>query len=103
MILYEVNVEVEAEAAAAFEAWLREHMADVVAAGGFLRAALYGRAAPEGRVGLTAHYFAPDEATLQAYLDGPAEGLRREVLSRFAGRFTTSRRVLRPLALPVAP
>lgn len=107
MIIYEVNVTVEADAANEYGAWMREHVREMLQLDGFEAAALYLRdpdadAAKEqdpadGPLGdrrWTVHYHLRDRAALKSYLDDHASRMRKEGTDRFEGRFTADRRVL---------
>ena len=97
MIVYEVTLAVDADVAEAYAAWLEPHIAEVVAAGGFEGAAWFDVIDPpaDGRVHWCVQYRVRDRATLDAYVSGAAERLRRDARVRFSGRFEASRRVLR--------
>lgn len=102
MIIYEVNLDVDAEAAGAFAAWLGPHIAEILALEGFEGADWWERdPIMEGRDGearalWTVQYRLRDRAALEDYLAHHAARLRGDGLARFAGRFTASRRVLAP-------
>jgi quinol monooxygenase YgiN len=100
MIVYEVNLSVEAGVADAYREWLGAHVDAMLALPGFVDARRYEVVDPAGadRVGLCVHYRLRDRQALQAYLDEHAERMRGEAQARFAGRFEASRRVLRPIA-----
>lgn len=95
-LVYEVTVAVDADVADAYAAWLAGHVEQVVAAGGFDGAAVYGVAeAPAGgRRQFVVQYAVPARAALDAYLAGPAAALRGDAERHFGGRFEARRRVL---------
>ncbi|HSR65110.1 MAG TPA: DUF4286 family protein [Xanthomonadaceae bacterium] len=100
MLLYEVELAVEAGIAEAFRAWLPGHVAELLALPGFVSAeilAVEEPAPPPGEVALCVRYRLRDRATLDAYLRDHAARLRGDGLARFGGRFRASRRVLAPL------
>ncbi len=49
-IVYEVNVEVETEIAAAYRAWLHDHIAEILALPGFVDASAFEVLDPSWRV-----------------------------------------------------
>ena len=93
MILYEVRLDVDAAIAAAFRTWLGEHVREIVALPGFVRADIVREERGEGRVGWCTQYWLRDRAALDAYLRDHAPRLRADGLQRFADRFTAERRV----------
>ena len=105
MLIYEVNLAVEAEIAAAFEAWLPGHVAELLALPGFLGAEIFrvdDPTPPVNEVALVVRYRLDDRAALDDYLRNHAVRLRTDGLNRFGGRFRASRRVLAPMD-PVSP
>lgn len=104
MLIYEVNLTVDADAADAFEAWLAPHVDALCALEGFLGATRYRRRAADegadddGRVRWTVHYRLRDRAALDAYLADHAPAFRQDGLDRFGGRFDADRRVLAHVA-----
>ena len=102
MVVYEVNLAVDADVAGAYAAWLGPHIDEVLAVPGFVSAEWWAveadPAAPPagGRVRWCVQYRVESRAALQAYVDEHAERLRGDGLSRFGGRFEASRRVLVP-------
>lgn len=99
MIEYEVNLEVDAAVAPAFEAWLAGHIDDMLALPGFLSASRWRVLEPDpgaGRCALSVRYLLADRAALAAYLDSQAARMRAEGLRLFGGRFEARRRVLQP-------
>ena len=100
MLVYEVNLAVDADIAPAFVAWLPGHVAELLALPGFLAAEtsrVEEPPPPDGEVALCVRYRLRDRAALDAYLRDHAERLRGDGLGRFGGRFRASRRVLSPL------
>ena len=104
MLVYEVNLAVDAEVAAPFADWLPGHVAELLALPGFLSAEILRveePAPPAGEVALSVCYRLRDRAALDAYLRDHADRLRGDGLARFGGRFRASRRVLQPVEAPV--
>lgn len=101
MVIYEVNLAVEPDAAEAYAAWLGPHIQEVLLCDGFLSAE-WLRVEPDvaddagegGPVRWCIQYRLRDRAALDAYLAGPAARLRADGVARFGGRFTATRRVL---------
>ncbi len=104
MLIYEVNLTVEAGAAPEFSAWLREHIREMLKLDGFEAAAWYVRSddpgalpegdAPTGPRRWTVHYQVESCDRLQAYFDTHAARMRQDGLDRFEGRFSADRRIL---------
>ncbi|MCK7592481.1 DUF4286 family protein [Pseudomarimonas salicorniae] len=99
MIVYEVNLSVEAAIATEYRAWLDAHIAEMLGLPGFLGASLSAvdEPAEDGRVQWSVAYRLRDAASLEAYLATHAPRMREDGQRRFGGRFRASRRVLRPL------
>lgn len=103
MLIYEVNLAVDAGIADAYAAWLGPHIGEVLAVPGFVSAEWWAvDSASEDRVRWCVQYRVRDRTALDAYLDHHAARLRGDGLARFSGRFEASRRVLtlRETALP---
>lgn len=97
MTIYEVNLEVDADAADAYAAWLDAHIREMLSLPGFLAAEWLERTdgPADDRARWTVAYKLRDDAALERYFAEFAESMRGEGLARFEGRFTASRRVLR--------
>lgn len=101
MLVYEVNLAVDAGVAEAFAAWLPGHVAELLALPGFESAEIFRVDEPvatAGEVALSVRYRLRDRAALDDYLRDHAERLRADGIARFGGRFRASRRVLSPAA-----
>lgn len=97
-VLYEVTLDVDAGIEADYRAWLRDHVAQMLALPGFIDARMaevLDPAPAPGRVVFCVHYRLQDEAALQAYFDRHAAAMRGDGMARFGDRFQASRRVLR--------
>jgi len=98
MVLYEVNLRVDAGIAEEFDAWLTPHVAEMLTFPGFEKARRWVRLDPPEAeapsVWWTVHYEVDSMASLQAYFDGPAARMRGDGLTRFGGRFDATRRIL---------
>lgn len=100
-VIYEVNIDLDAGIEAEYRAWLRDHVAELLALPGFIDAQVFDVVDPgpaDGRIGLCVHYRLRDEAALQDYFDQHAARMRGDGIARFGGRFDASRRILRPRA-----
>ena len=94
--IYEVTVSVDREIADAFDAWLAEHVREMLEIPGFLKAETFEIEDDDaGRVRRVTHYFLASEEELENYLAGPANAMRQSGIDRFADKFVASRRVLR--------
>ena len=97
-IVYEVNIDLDAAIETDYRAWLRDHVAQILALQGFIDAQVFDVIDPapsSGRIALCVHYRLRDEAALQDYFDQHAARLRGDGVARFGGKFNASRRVLR--------
>jgi len=99
MIVYAVDVEVDAPAYAEYRAWLDAHVREMLALPGFVSAEILERSdppPPPGRRSLSAYYRLSSAADLERYLRIDAPRMRAEGTSRFGGSFSASRRILAP-------
>ena len=98
MIVYEVNVEVDAGIAVEYRAWLGPHVAEILALPGFTGARLYDVLDPApapGRFALCMQFALTDAAALDTYLREHAPRLRADGIARFGDGFRAHRRILR--------
>jgi len=94
--IYEVTVSVDRDIADAFDAWLAEHVREMLEIAGFLKAETFEIEDDDvGRVRRVTHYYLASEEDLENYLAGPANAMRQSGIDRFADKFVASRRVLR--------
>ena len=100
-VIYEVNVELDADIADAYQVWLAAHVAEICALPGFLGARVFAVDDPapgDGRIALCVQYALRDRRALEDYLREHAPRLRAEGLDRFGDRLRANRRVLRETA-----
>lgn len=102
-IVYEVDLFVDEEIAADFEAWLHGHREDMLAVDGFLDASVYARETLDedeesGQRRMTVQYTVRDREALDRYVQEQAPRLRAEGLNRFGARFSARRSLLKPAA-----
>lgn len=96
-VVYEVNLDLDADIADAYLVWLDEHIETMCALPGFSGASVFEVIEPvadSGRQRFSVHYTLDDQAALDAYLRDHAARMRADGESRFGGRFRASRRVL---------
>ena len=99
MIVYEVNLEVDAAVAGPFGEWLAVHVREMLTLPGFVSATWYrelDRDEP-GDARWCVQYQLASRADLEEYFTVHAERMRGEGLAHFADRFRASRRVLEPV------
>ena len=97
MIVYEVNLDVQASIADAYRAWLPVHVEEMLALPGFLAAETFERRdppPPAGSIALSVQYRLVDEDALQRYLVEHSARMREDGVRRFGDAFTATRRVL---------
>ena len=97
-VVYEVNLDIDADVIAAYRSWLDAHVVEICALPGFTGARVFEvvePAAADGRVALCVQYLLRDAAALDDYLAHHATRMRADGLARFGGRFNASRRILR--------
>ena len=98
MIVYEVNLDVDAGIAADYRAWLDVHVGDILALPGFTGARILEvqePAPPPARIALCVQYTLVDAAALDGYLREHAPRLRADGVARFGDGFRAHRRILR--------
>ncbi len=94
-VVYEVTLEADADIAAPFDTWLRDHIADMLQFEGFRSAEIFDDpSAPAGRIRRIVQYRLRDAAALDDYLATHAPRMREQGVARFGDRFTAVRRVL---------
>ena len=100
MIVYEVDLVLDAGIADEYRTWLTAHVGELLALPGFTGARILEVVEPPAAAGearLCVQYTLRDEAALEAYLRDHAPRLREAGIARFGTRFRASRRVLRTL------
>ncbi|HEX5959701.1 MAG TPA: DUF4286 family protein [Rhodanobacteraceae bacterium] len=97
MIVYVVELEMDAALRDEYLAWLREHVREMLALPGFTGAGILVRTdppPPAGRCNLSVHYRLRDRAALEDYFGVHAPRMRAAGLARFGERVRASRQVL---------
>lgn len=97
-VIYEVNIEIDPRIDAAYRAWLRTHVDELLALEGFVEAHVYDVLDPatdDGWAGLCVQYALTGADALDAYLREHAPRLRAEGIARFGDGMRARRRVLR--------
>lgn len=94
MLLYEVNLRVEATIADAFRDWLERHVAEMLEIDGFLRAEIFEDDTPEGLFTFVTHYRVRNQAALDRYFAEDAPRMRADGTNRFGDKMQATRRVL---------
>ena len=106
-VIYEVTLHAKAEIAEAYLAWLREHIAQMLALPGFEAAELDALIEDSGsgtvecagaaERGWCVRYRLRDRAALDAYLREHAPRMRNEGIARYGDAFRAQRRIMTPL------
>ncbi|MDX1438785.1 MAG: DUF4286 family protein [Rubricoccaceae bacterium] len=95
MILYEVNLLVDAEIADDYAAWLGPHIKEILKLNGFLSAEWFEVETEDKKhIHWCIHYRLKDRTSLETYFIEHADRMRGDGLNRFSGRFTADRRIL---------
>lgn len=100
MIVYQVDLQVDAAIADAYLPWLRAHVRQMLAFPGFEQATLLAvidPPPPADAVQWRVQYRLRDQAALDDYLRNHAAAMRAEGLQRFGAAVRASRRVLQPV------
>ncbi len=101
MIVYEVNLDVDDAIFPAYRTWLDEHIRAMLTLPGFIGAEVFERRDPPRaaqRRSLSVQYRLASSGDLDRYLRVDAPRMRADGQTRFAGRFSASRRILQALA-----
>jgi len=103
MLIYEVNLTVDGDAATRYSAWLREHIREMLEVDGFEAAVWFDRhedgdVTPEDDEPTdprewTVHYQVRDREALDAYFDEHADEMRREGVEKFGDHVESRRRI----------
>jgi hypothetical protein len=100
MIVYEVNLCVDAAVAADYRAWLSQHVREMLALPGFVAAEILECRDPPpapDTLALCVQYRLADADALDRYLREDAPRMRADGMVRFGGKFTATRRILAPV------
>lgn len=93
-MIYEVNLALDPQIAPRYEAWLVEHVKELLRFQGFYDARVFHRDDEDGKKQITVHYYVTDKTSLDRYLREDAPRLRKQATDLFGDRFSASRRVL---------
>ncbi len=96
VVIYEVNLDIDTEAAPDFAEWLPHHVAEILALPGFIDAiiAREEEGTEHGKVAWSVRYRLQDRQSLDHYLAVHAERMRADGLDRFGGQMRANRRIL---------
>ena len=102
-VIYEVNLQIDADIVDEYVAWLVPHMQEMLTLPGFTSCQLadtvdlsqgcVGAPDPGRSVHMTATYLLESREKLQEYFDVHAKRLRGDGTSRFTGKFSATRRI----------
>ncbi|MGH8274957.1 MAG: DUF4286 family protein [Terriglobia bacterium] len=99
-IIYEVTLNIDKEIADEYDAWLSEHVTEMLALPGFVNAEAFtienNEKSPE-KISRVVHYRLENREAFDAYLRNHAERMRNEGHARFGNRVTASRRILKSI------
>ncbi len=95
MLIYEVNIQVDGEAAEEMAVWMKTHIREMLEFDGFEGATWYFLDPDEAqRQRWSIHYQVENSKQLNEYFEHHAGRMRQEGLDRFGGRFSADRRML---------
>ncbi|HEY3643986.1 MAG TPA: DUF4286 family protein, partial [Gammaproteobacteria bacterium] len=101
-LIYEVTLDIQADAAVEFDGWLKEHVREMLALPGFHDARILKPEGPEpGTERRVVQYTLGSRGELDQYLAEHAPQMREDGIKRFGEKMKASRRVL-DLDVPVA-
>lgn len=96
MILYEVNLSVEAAILNDFEKWLDAHIRQILKIDGFIGAEWWRDTANHGgNTSFIVQYRIADEEKMDFYLKLHAPKLRDDAVKQFENHFSATRRILK--------
>ena len=98
MVIYEVNLVIQADIQQAYLSWLKAHIPEVLALDGFMGARCYEVETEGPELALTVHYSVETREHLETYFEVHASKLRGDGLTRFEGKFSAERRIYSELA-----
>jgi hypothetical protein len=95
VIIYEVNLSIDRDVVAEYDAWLVGHIDEILALDGFIGADWYELVDQQSdRCEYVVQYRLRDREALERYFRDHAERMRRDGTERFGGRFAATRRVM---------
>ncbi|MGH8126878.1 MAG: DUF4286 family protein [Gammaproteobacteria bacterium] len=97
-IIYEVTIHIDTGIADEYDAWLAEHVVEMLTLPGFLSAETFvieNNEKSPTETDRVVHYQLENRAAFDAYLRDHAERMRNEGLARFSYHVTASRRILK--------
>jgi len=95
-LIYEVTLVIERDIVEPFDSWLANHIEEMLAIPGFLKANVFALEDDEqGRARRVTQYYLESENHLEQYFACRVEQMRQAGIDRFGDRFSASRRVLR--------
>ncbi len=98
MVIYEVNLSIDADVYADYMVWLKEHVKEMLQFPGFIQVSLFEQESkePDGDFSqekLTVQYQIEDRDSLEKYLTEFAPKMRGEGINRFKDKFSADRRI----------
>ncbi len=98
MLIYEVNIAVDADVFDEYLLWMGSHIQEMLKIEGFEQAAMFQAEDDDKsgkRVKLSVHYGVKDDKSLQRYFKQDAARMRADGVGRFGNKFQASRRILK--------
>jgi len=98
--IYEVTINVDREIVDQFDAWLSDHVQEMLQISGISHAEVFEQEDDDqGRARRITQYFFASDADLEQYFSEQAEAMQQSAIDRFEGRFEAARRVLRHIEI----
>lgn len=97
MLIYEVNLSIEADIYNDYLVWLKAHVRDILKIQGFQEAKIFcenNLNDTSNKKSLVVQYSVTSKADLENYLANHAPKMRAEGIKKFGDRFSAARRVL---------
>lgn len=95
MVIYEVNLNIDAEIYSQFESWLKGHAKEILQFPGFIQASIIkqDQATTSGREHLTVQYLLENRDALDKYFTDLAPKMREQGINLFKDKFSAERKI----------
>lgn len=95
MVIYEVNLTIDADIYPQFQLWLKKHATEMLQFPGFIKACILKQEKEKnsGQEALTVQYQLENRDALETYFVQFAPGMREEGIKLFDNKFSAERRI----------